>query len=331
MAEFDPTSQPPIPLKKGENSVPVNSGEPDVPPQLAADLAKVLGDSKRAAPIEIPPQIDQAVMAAARMHFRAARGRSLWFRRLAPGAAVAAVAALLMLAVLPFVLPPKSSSPTGGSGSQQQAGRTGPLPHQIRDVNGDGAIDIIDALYLTQQVRRGPQRSVNPIWDVNGDGQVDQRDADELARMLVALPDEPAPRTPPAGTEPADSVRFATVDVMIDPKGQPLAAYQFNFSAAGARVLVVGIENGAAGSAFDGQPPYYDRKVDRGGAEHVIVAAYNAGNAEELASSKVRVTTLHLQITGAGVPQYQAILTVAGDPAGHHIPATLQLVEGNQP
>jgi len=52
------------------------------------------------------------------------------------------------------------------------------------------------------------------------------------------------------------SVRFATVDIRIDPKNHPLAAYQLEVTADSPNVKLAGVEGGEH-AAFR-EPPYYD-------------------------------------------------------------------------
>src|SRR4051812_33346694 len=68
-------------------------------------------------------------------------------------------------------------------------------------------------------------------------------------------PLSPAPADPPA--PPAGPSRFTAVDLFIDPKGQPLAAYQLEFAAETSQISLVGIEAGESGP-FAKRPPYYD-------------------------------------------------------------------------
>lgn len=118
------------------------------------------------------------------------------------------------------------------------------------------------------------------------------------------------------------AVRFASVDVFVDPKGQPLAAYQVEFVADPQRVALVGIEGGEH-SAFK-VPPYYDPKALT--QNRVILGAFNT--ASDLPNSRTRVATLHLQITGSDEPEYSAKIEVAGNPEGKPIPAEVSLSQG---
>jgi hypothetical protein len=54
----------------------------------------------------------------------------------------------------------------------------------MRDVNGDGEIDVLDALTLARQIERRDPGAV----DSNGDGAADTGDVDHLMTMIVRLP-----------------------------------------------------------------------------------------------------------------------------------------------
>jgi len=118
-------------------------------------------------------------------------------------------------------------------------------------------------------------------------------------------------------------VRFAAVDVMIDPHGKPLAAYQLDFRATHGNVIIVGIEGGEH-SAF-AKPPYYDPKAMQ--QERVIIAALSTN--DDLPTGKTRVATIHLQITGDMKPQYKANLTTAATANGEAIDANTILEGGH--
>jgi hypothetical protein len=153
------------------------------------------------------------------------------------------------------------------------------------------------------------------------------------APRAVAVVDDPKREDPrPAlslGRErvPEPPVHFAAIDIYLDPQGQPLAAYQFEFTAKEGQIKVVGVGNGEH-PAFR-QPPYCDRAaMVEGRADRIIVAAFNTAPPEDLPTAKTRVTTIHLQYTGDTPPQYAATLTVAVTADGTRIPAQLTFSEG---
>ena len=118
--------------------------------------------------------------------------------------------------------------------------------------------------------------------------------------------------------------RFVTLDIYVDPLGQPLGAYQFELRETNGRMTVVGLENGEH-PAF-AQPPLYDRAaIDAGGADRVIAASYSLLSPEQLPTTRTRVATVHAQITGGGEPDYQLTLIVAGDADARPIQAKVDL------
>ena len=63
--------------------------------------------------------------------------------------------------------------------------------HQIADVNGDGVVDIRDALLLARKLDSGNAVSGR---DVNHDGITDRKDVDAIAMLAVRLPHAGATR-----------------------------------------------------------------------------------------------------------------------------------------
>ena len=142
-----------------------------------------------------------------------------------------------------------------------------------------------------------------------------------LAMILLVACIGAAPATSEEST-----VRFATVDVVIDPKGKPLAAYQVEFVADAARVKLVGIEGGDH-AAFK-SPPYYDPAALS--KYRVIIAAFNTGS--DLPTWSFRAARLHVQITGSEKPKWEAKVIVAASADGATLPgATMTLQEGVTP
>jgi len=125
-------------------------------------------------------------------------------------------------------------------------------------------------------------------------------------------------------------VRFASVAVFID-STEPLAAWQLDFSASGGGMQVVGVENGDS-IAFHGVP-YYDREaVDQGRADRIVVADYSLAEPSELPHGRVRVTTLHVMLSGEETPQFDTRLVVASSPDGNRIDAeiSIEVSEGSE-
>lgn len=122
----------------------------------------------------------------------------------------------------------------------------------------------------------------------------------------------------------ADSpVRFTAVDLYID-AAEPMAAWQLEFSAVTGAMQVVGVESGDS-EAFDGAP-YYDREaVENGRADRIVVADYSLVDQDELPSGRVRVTTLHLMLSGDEAPEFDARLIVASSYQGKRINAEISI------
>jgi hypothetical protein len=107
------------------------------------------------------------------------------------------------------------------------------------------------------------------------------------------------------------------VDIYVDSKNAPLAAYQLEFSATNGVTKIVGIEGGDS-AAFH-EPPFYDAKAIQ--HERVIIAAFSTSSADKLPAGKTRIATIHLQIVGDATPQFELKLQVAANPDGGRISA----------
>jgi hypothetical protein len=116
--------------------------------------------------------------------------------------------------------------------------------------------------------------------------------------------------------------RFVAMDLVIDPQGEALAAYQVEIRAS-ANVKIVGVEGGEHPEFR--KAPYYDPK----GIQHerLIVAAFSAADASKLPNRPTRVLTVHLQCDGE--PKLETILKVAGDARGQKINAKAELTKRN--
>ncbi len=125
----------------------------------------------------------------------------------------------------------------------------------------------------------------------------------------------------PAGTN--QTVRFQAVDIFVDSKEVPLAAYQLAFSVKSGDARVVGVEGGEHPAFKDA--PFYDPKAIQ--QERVIVAAFNTAASDKLPSGKTRVATIHLQILGESPPQYALTLQAAATVDGGKIAAEVTFEE----
>jgi hypothetical protein len=117
--------------------------------------------------------------------------------------------------------------------------------------------------------------------------------------------------------------RFSAVDIYVDSKSAPLAAYQIEFAATNGVAKIVGIEGGES-TAFH-EPPFYDAKAIQ--HERVIIAAFSTAGADKLPSGKTRIATIHLQIVGEQAPQFELKLQVAANPDGNRISADASFEE----
>ncbi|MEO1129231.1 MAG: hypothetical protein AAFX05_05905 [Planctomycetota bacterium] len=108
-----------------------------------------------------------------------------------------------------------------------------------------------------------------------------------------------------------EQVRFVAYDVIVDPVGRPLGAYQVDFAAARpGDITIVGIEGGEH-PAF-AQPPFYDPKALMN--ERAVLAAFSTDAA--LPEGPTLVARVHVRITGDAVPDLTVALTVAAGPGG---------------
>ena len=127
-------------------------------------------------------------------------------------------------------------------------------------------------------------------------------------------------QTDEAPARPA--VRFEAVDVRIEPGAEPLAAYQFEFSAGAGDVKIVGVEGGEH-RAF-ANPPYYDPAALS--KNRIIIAAFSTS--KELPRGQTRVARVHLQITGSIRPEYVVKVMAAATSTGEEIAATGTIAQG---
>src|SRR5439155_11456606 len=117
----------------------------------------------------------------------------------------------------------------------------------------------------------------------------------------------------PAVTD--QTVRFQALDIFIDSKETPLAAYQLEFSVKSGDAKVVGVEGGEHPAFKDA--PFYDPKAIQ--LERVIIAAFNTTSGDKLPKGRTRVATIHLQVTGERNPYYAVKLETAATLEGRKI------------
>lgn len=139
-----------------------------------------------------------------------------------------------------------------------------------------------------------------------------------LLALVGGAADNPYDR--PATRPTERSPRFAAVNVYIDPRGQPLAAYQFELTSQGGEVKLVGVEGGEHPAFAD--PPYYDPKANL--HNRIVIAAFNTG--DDLPRNRTKVATVMVQVSGNA--SWSAKLDVAGSPNANHIEAGISVSEG---
>jgi hypothetical protein len=122
---------------------------------------------------------------------------------------------------------------------------------------------------------------------------------------------------------PDEASRFAAVDVFIDSKNRPLAAYQFVFAVERGDAKIVGVEGGAH-PAFR-TPPYHDPDALSKG--RIVIAAFNTG--KDLPTGRTRVATLHLLVRGDRDPDYVVRVQTAATPDGGIISARASTEKGD--
>lgn len=140
--------------------------------------------------------------------------------------------------------------------------------------------------------------------------------------ILVAL--SGAQRPAPAPGAPRRPVFFLPVDVMIDSRDVPLAAWQVEVWAPDAEIKLVGLEGGEH-PAFH-EPPYRDPVAEERHHERIIVAAFSTS--DDLPTGRTRVARLHLHVVGAAQPAVQVRLDCAATEDGSRVAATATLATG---
>lgn len=144
--------------------------QPDDLPELGRDLRRLYQP-----PAEVPADTDATIRAALRSGFAESRRKRLGLtRRLAPFAAVAAAAAVVVFVFWLATLGPPSSPP------QPAVARTDPA-----DLDRNGTVDILDAFHLARRLEAG--EAIDPTLDLNADGAINSLDVDRIALRAVSL------------------------------------------------------------------------------------------------------------------------------------------------
>ncbi len=149
-----------------------NTPGPQDLPELAGDLARDLA-ALGSRNIEVPRDIDDAVMAAARSALSERRRGRIAARRWARWTAAAAGLALVV-----WIGSLRSRQPI----VQPAALRL--LASVPGDLDRSGRVDILDAFALARQL----DSNIAPtLGDFNGDGRIDHADVDAIAMAAVRL------------------------------------------------------------------------------------------------------------------------------------------------
>lgn len=114
------------------------------------------------------------------------------------------------------------------------------------------------------------------------------------------------------------TTRFRPVDVVIDPHGERLAAYQIEIITQGV-AEIVGVEGGAH-PAF-AEAPYYDPAAL--GLGRIIVAAFSTDS--NVPTTVTRVATLHMRETDTTGVEYEVKLITAANDTGRRIDALVSV------
>lgn len=122
------------------------------------------------------------------------------------------------------------------------------------------------------------------------------------------------------------SVHFEAIEVYLDSGDIPLAAYQFELSAAAGDMKIVGIENGGH-PAFT-NPPRYDRQAaEAGRSDRIIIADFSTNEPDTLPTGKTRLATIHVQITSDA--DFEIKLQAAADADGKKFQPNLTYRKGS--
>ena len=120
----------------------------------------------------------------------------------------------------------------------------------------------------------------------------------------------------------SDEVRFVSVDIYLE-SAEPVAAWQFEFTAVSGSMQVVGVENGESPAFNDA--PYYDREaLQQGRADRIVVADYSLREPRDLPRGEFRVATLHLMLGKGAVPEFKTRLVVATTQLGSPISTAIR-------
>jgi hypothetical protein len=126
-------------------------------------FARALRNAEENQRIFVPPTVDEAILKLARERFGGQKPRRPF--RFWNWLAIAGAAALIAMIILIF---PRAKNPN--------------LARE--DINGDGAVDILDAFALAKSIEASQP---NAKFDQNNDGKLDETDVRAVASAAVRL------------------------------------------------------------------------------------------------------------------------------------------------
>lgn len=159
-------------MSSSERNDPAEPGQtagPEIPEPLRRDLL-----SLHRAGIEVPGEVDEAVLSAARSRL----GSGARWRRSQRWAAGLAAAACLALAFLLWDVRET------GDGERWDDSRESSVRFVKEDIDRSGRVDILDAFLLAYRIK---EERADVSWDFNGDGEVNRGDVDLLAHAAVRV------------------------------------------------------------------------------------------------------------------------------------------------
>ena len=148
------------------------SDDPFIPDPLARALREAMPPTSG-----FPADRDEAVRGMIATRAGELARRRLVFRFVGPLAAAAGIALAAYLAMPGRVAAPSAPAPVARAADPD-------------DINGDGSVNILDALALARMTQPGGTRPAGLDLDRNHDGVGDERDADAIARAAVRLGQE---------------------------------------------------------------------------------------------------------------------------------------------
>ncbi len=138
-----------------------------------------------------------------------------------------------------------------------------------------------------------------------------------LALLVSVVGGEPLAKGDSNTAVDVDAVYFVPVAVFVDSGDNSLGVYQVEIKAIVGDAKIVGVEGGEH-KAFK-EPPYYDTAALM--QSRIILAKFCTQN--DLPTGRTKIATLHMQVTGDIIPEYEVIVNVIGNSDGEAIDATV--------